>query len=338
MTTPRPWTPGAVTGLGSLPGTDPRDAAALVFGELPDLPHLAELPARGAPADLLGRACALLVDLPVEIVPSGWRLTGRPGRDLRRAKDLLAWDLDAAEEAGEGYAGPLKLQACGPWTLAAGLELPGGHRVVSDPGATRDLVASLAAGLREHLAEMARRIPGAAPVLQLDEPSLPAVLAGRVSTPSGYGTVGAVEPAVAEQALADVLALAPSGARVVHCCAPDVPIGLLRSAGADAIALDLALVRTGQYDALGAAVDAGTALWLGVLAPDAEPDLDAARGAIRRLWSALGFAAEELPHGVVPTPACGLAGVPAERVRRMLSVLRDVGRDLVDPVERAELS
>ena len=40
----RPWRPGAVTGIGSLPGTDPDEAAALVFGELPDLPHLAELP------------------------------------------------------------------------------------------------------------------------------------------------------------------------------------------------------------------------------------------------------------------------------------------------------
>ena len=70
-----------------------------MLGELPDLPHLPELPARGAGADMIGRAGALLVDLPVELVPSGWRLAAHAGRDLRRARDLLARDLDALEAA-----------------------------------------------------------------------------------------------------------------------------------------------------------------------------------------------------------------------------------------------
>src|SRR5438552_3770851 len=64
-----PWPPGSATGIGSLPGTDPVEAMRLVFGELPDLPHLAELPARGAGADLTGRTAALLIDLPVELTP-----------------------------------------------------------------------------------------------------------------------------------------------------------------------------------------------------------------------------------------------------------------------------
>jgi hypothetical protein len=114
-----PWSPGSATGIGSLPGTDPVEAARLVFGELPELPHLAELPARGAGAELIGRSAALLVDLPAEIVPSGWRLAAHDGRDVRRARDYLAWDLDALESAADGYSGPLKVQAAGPWTLAA---------------------------------------------------------------------------------------------------------------------------------------------------------------------------------------------------------------------------
>src|SRR4051812_34953530 len=157
----RPWKAGAATGVGSLPGTDPGEAAALVLGELPDLPHLPELPNRGAGADMIGRAAALLVDLPVELVPSGWRLTAHPGRDLRRARDFLAWDLDALEGAAAGYTGPLKVQAAGPWTLAASLELASGHKVVSDPGAARDLAESLTEGLRAHLAQVAARVPGA---------------------------------------------------------------------------------------------------------------------------------------------------------------------------------
>jgi methionine synthase II (cobalamin-independent) len=322
-----PWAAGAVTGLGSLPGTDPAEAAALVVGELPDLPHIPELPDRGAGADLIGRGAALLVDLPVELVPSGWRFTAHPGRDLRRARDFLARDLDALETAAGAYSGPLKLQAAGPWTLAANVELRNGHKVLSDAGAARDLADSLAEGLREHLTAVAARIPGAAVVLQLDEPSLPGVLGGRVPTPSGYGTVGAVEAPVVEQVLRTVLAAAPEGARVVHCCAADVPVALLQAAGADALAVDAALLKPEQFDALAEAVDAGVSLWLGVLpSTDAPITLDTAREPIRRLRSDLGFARRELADRLVATPACGLAGASAGQVRRVLSMLRDVGR------------
>jgi methionine synthase II (cobalamin-independent) len=329
------WPAGSVTGLGSLPGTDRVESTRLVFGELPELPHLPELPERGVGADLIGRTAGLLVDLPVEVVPSGWRITARPGRDVRRARDILSWDLDTLEEQAVGYTGALKIQVAGPWTLAAGLEVPSGHRVVSDHGATRDLAESLAAGLRAHLEDLARRVPAATLVVQVDEPSLLAVLGGRVATPSGYGTVPARDASVIEQHLRSVLMVAPEGARVVHCCAADVPIALLRAAGADALAVDAALLESGQYDALGEAVEAGMSLWLGVLpAVDAPVSFVAARAGIRRLWSALGFAPGQLAETVVPTPSCGLAGASPPHVRRVLAVLRDVGRDLVDPLER----
>lgn len=325
------WPPGSVTTIGSLPGTDPDEATRLVFGELPDLPHLPELPGRGAGAEMVGRTAALLVDLPVEVVPSGWRIATHGGRDLRRARDFLAWDLDALEAAGDGYAGALKLQATGPWTLAAGLELPSGHKVVSDHGATRDLAESLTDGLRTHLAEVQRRVPAAELVLQLDEPSLPAVIGGRVATPSGYGTVRAVDRSVVETTLANVLAVADDGGRVVHCCAPDVPIELIRAAGANAVSLDVATRSSAQNDALGEALDAGVSLWLGVVpATDAPIDLDGARDAVRKLWTELGFAPAEAAARVVPTPACGLAGASTPYVRRVLSILRDLGQALLD--------
>jgi hypothetical protein len=322
------WPHGAVTGIGSLPGTDPREAAALIFGELPEFPHLPELPQRGPGTEMIGRGAALLLDLPVEIVPSGWALTARPGHDLRRARDYLAQDLDALEERADGYAGALKVQATGPWTLAAGVELPSGHKVVSDAGAVRDLAASLAEGLQGHLADVAARVPAATVVLQLDEPSLPAVLAGRVQTPSGYGTVAAVEEAVARQMLADVLSAAPAGSRAVHCCASDVPVALIHQAGADALALDRGLVERAQYDDLGAAVDAGLSLWLGVV--DAEATFAQARDAAAGLWRELGFGLQDVADGVVPTPRCGLANATDREVRHVLGVLRDVGTSLCD--------
>jgi hypothetical protein len=323
-----PWPRGAVTGIGSLPGTDPVEATALVFGELPDLPHLPELPARGPGAELIGRTAALLVDLPAEIVPSGWAFAAHPGRDLRRAHELLAWDLDALEERAEGYAGPLKVQAAGPWTLAANIELATGHKVVSDRGAVRDLAASLAEGTQAHLADVGARVPGAQLVLQLDEPSLPAVLAGHVATPSGFGAVAAVEPAVAQQAIADVLAVAAPGCRVVHCCAPDVPIDLLRTAGADAVSLDRSLLGRDQYDVLGAALDDGLSLWAGVVGEDTR--YDAARDDLLALWRDIGFPTGDLADRVVPTPRCGLAGASAASARRVLATLRDVGAAVRD--------
>ncbi len=342
----RVWPPGAVTGLGSLPGTDPAEAARVVFGELPDLPHFVELPERGAGADFIGRSASLLADLPVEIVASGWRLTARAGRDLRRARDYLSRDLDALEVQADGYAGALKVQFAGPWTLAAGLELPSGHTVVSDHGASRDLAQSLAEGVRRHLADLASRVPSARLVVQLDEPTLPDVLGARLPTPSGYGTVRAVDASIVRAALRDVLLVAPVGARAVHCCAPDVPIGLLREAGADALGFDLNVLTNAHLDALGEAVEAGTSLWLGVLSPTApetdndartgtDPSFDAARAAIRRLWSQLGFPDDELAGAVVPTPECGLANAAPERARAILALLRDLGRDLVDPLERS---
>jgi methionine synthase II (cobalamin-independent) len=276
---------------------------------------------------MIGRSAALLVDLPVEIQPSGWRLTAHPGRELRRARDYLAWDLDALEAAGAGHAGALKVQVAGPWTLAAAVELPNGHRVVSDPGAARDLAASLAEGVQAHLAEVAKRLPEAHVVLQLDEPSLPAVLAGQVPTPSGYGTVRAVAAGVAEQALRDVLAAAPDGARVVHCCADDIPVALLRDAGADAISLDATRLTAQRYDALGEAVDAGVSLWLGVLpSTDAPVSFESARAQLRALWSALGFPPAQLADSAVGTPTCGLAGASPEHARAVLRVLRDLAK------------
>ncbi|HEY3736642.1 MAG TPA: methionine synthase [Jatrophihabitans sp.] len=328
--------PGAYTSIGSLPGSDPAEAAKLIVGELPLLPHLPELPERGPGADMIGRTASLLVDIPVELVSTGWRLAGHPGRDVARARDFLAWDLDALEAAAAAHTGALKLQVVGPWTLAASLELQSGHRVVSDHGAARDLAESLAEGLRLHLAEVARRLPAAQLVVQFDEPSLPAVLSGTLPTASGWGTVRAVERSVVRDTLTALLAVVPEAGRVVHCCAKDVPIPLLREAGADAISFDITLDRGAAFnDSLGEAVDAGTRLWLGVLpATDSAVAFTHGRRRIEKLWNELGFPREQLAAAVVPTPTCGLAGATPGYARRVMATLRDIGTWLLeDPDE-----
>ncbi|MDQ4008739.1 MAG: methionine synthase, partial [Actinomycetota bacterium] len=142
---------GMATGVGSMPGEDVAEVVRVVLGELGDLPFLPELPARGAGATMTGRAVALLAGLGADLQPAGWRLTDAPGRDHRRARSLLAQDLDVLEERAQGYAGAFKVQVAGPWTLAATVERPRGDRLLADHGARRELAQSLAEGVGSHV-------------------------------------------------------------------------------------------------------------------------------------------------------------------------------------------
>jgi methionine synthase II (cobalamin-independent) len=335
-----PWPRGAATGTGSLPGTDIAEAQRVVLGELPDLPHLPELPARGPGADTIGRSAGLLADLPVELYAARWRAAGRAGVDLRRTLDLLERDLDQMTDQMDGYAGPFKVQSAGPWTLAAEIDLPIGGRMLRDPGAVRDLTASLAEGLARHVSEVRNRVPGASVILQLDEPWLPAVRAGRVPTESGFSVLAPVESATAAESLRAVVEAAGVPV-VVHCCAPGVPIDLIQSAGAAAVGLDLALVT--ELDALGEALDAGLGLLAGVVPvhhpatpprPAAVPETGRPPSSaevadrVRELWGRLGFPLSTVASQVVVTPACGLAGAAPEYARAALRTCREAGQRL----------
>src|SRR5204862_6293997 len=141
---------------GAVPGANPAEAMRVVAGELPDFPYLPGLPGRGPGADLTGRTAALLVEIPVGVTPRGWRLAERPGRDLARARSMLSSDLDAMEEVLDGFRGPIKIQVCGPWTLASTLELTRTLNVaIADPGAVAALTAPLAEGVAAHACGLA---------------------------------------------------------------------------------------------------------------------------------------------------------------------------------------
>ncbi|MFI8359232.1 methionine synthase [Streptomyces sp. NPDC085612] len=322
------------TGVGSLPGGDAREAAKTATGSFEDFPYLPELPARGPGADMIGRSTGLLVDMYAHVEPSGWRIGDRPGRDTRRARSWLGEDLDALEEFTQGYTGRLKVQAVGPWTLAAALELHGGEAMLQDAGACRDLAGSLAEGLREHLADVRKRIPGAQIVLQLDEPSLTAVLLGRVRSASGYRTYRAVDRQVVEGTLREVFAV-HDGEVIVHSCAPEVPFGLLRRAGATGVSFDFSLLTEREDDAIGEAVEAGTKLFAGVV-PGTDAPLSDPGGSVmgvRKLWRRLGLAPGILPESVVVTPSCGLAGASPAYARAVQAHCVRAARSLADNPE-----
>lgn len=352
-----PWPAGTATGVGSLPGTDPLAAVRSVFDETPDLPYLPELPGRGAGADMIGRAAAIITELPMDLQPSGWRLVSRPGLDVRRARDLLERDLDALGDAAAGYTGPIKLALPGPWTLAGTVELTRGHKALSDPGAARDLAEALVDGARAHLADVVHRLPGARPVVQLDEPVLPAVLAGTVRTPSGFSTLPAVEEGVVTDRLA-LVGKGLTGAGAVafgfHCCAGAVPLGVFRAAGADFAGFDVtlpAIARGGLDDPVGEAVEAGMGLILGAVPalptpPSPGPsdqrkrsggaelsDVNRTVSPIRAMWRRLGFAPGRLGEVVAVSPTCGLAGAPESYARAALRLARRAGQVLVEAPE-----
>lgn len=307
------------SGVGSLPGTGARYAVRqvrdLFVGE--GVPYLPELPARGPGADLIGRAASHLTELPVDLQPSGWRLADGSGRDAARGRAYLREDLDEFAEAYDGYDGPLKLQLCGPWTLAGSMWLPRGERVLTDPGATRDLVQSLADGAAQHVAAVRALVPGAQIVLQLDEPGLPAALAGRLPTASGFGRVRAVEVSVVREALAyvadSVAALVDSV--VLHCCAPDVPLPLVRDIAGLEPAVDVSLLRAGQWDGVAELVESGRRIWAGVIPTDSTARHPReALAPFVEMWRRVGLG-NELLGQVLVTPACGLTGrSPAQAV------------------------
>ncbi|MFF4009613.1 methionine synthase [Streptomyces sp. NPDC001717] len=324
----------SATGVGSLPGGDAREAAKTATGSFEEFPYLPELPARGPGADMIGRSLGLLVDMYAHVEPSGWRISDRPGRDTRRARSWLGEDLDALEEFTQGYTGRLKVQAVGPWTLATALELHGGEAMLQDAGACRDLAGSLAEGLREHLADVRKRIPGADVVLQVDEPSLTAVLLGRVRSASGYRTYRAVDRQVVEGALRDLFAV-HDGEVVVHSCAPDVPFGLLRRAGATGVSFDFSLLTEREDDAIGEAVESGVKLFAGVV-PGTDGPLSDPGGSVmgvRKLWRRLGLAPGTLAESVVVTPSCGLAGASPAYARAAQAHCVRAARSLADNPE-----
>lgn len=331
--TPFPWAPAVATGVGSLPGTQAREAANTVSGELPHFVHVPELPARGPGSDAIGRTAAILDAVggfALETTPDGWRLTAGTSSATRRAVSWLNEDLDAIEEFTQGYAGPIKDQIVGPWTFAAAVELASGERMLRDPGACRDLADALAEAARIHVREVQRRVPAATCVLQWDEPGLPSVLSGSIGTASGLSRYAAVEGPVAEGALRTVLAAATQAGAFtgVHCCAADPPLDLLRTSGAQFVSLDLTIAF--DDESLGRAWEAGVGILAGCvpsLGSGRLTDTQASRP-IREAASRLGLTDERYLGNLAITPTCGLAGASEQWMRTAIAACTAVGRVL----------
>ena len=314
-----------ITGIGSWPGTDMMDAIKIAFAECPDLPYLPELPARGPYAQLIGRSTAFLAGLAVDLQPAGWRLTDASSRDHRLAISTLRNDLALLEEPALGYEGAVKLSVAGPWTMAAIMERPRGDRVLADSGARRDLTQSLAEGTAQLVAELVRRLPDVEPLIQLDEPMLPAVLAGTIANASGLSRHRAIEPNEVSGAMIYTRErLAPTPV-AVHCCAADPPIELLRLAGISGVLGDIDQLSSADCDAVGATLEAGPWIGIGALPTDRTLSPDQVARRVLQPVRDLGLEPPTAARMVI-TPACGLASATRDAAVHALRTLRSAAQ------------
>jgi methionine synthase II (cobalamin-independent) len=309
-----------------MPGEDVRESLRVVRGEVGDFVFVPELPARGPHAGMIGRTLAVLEGLEADLQPAGWRLGVGSGRDLQRAKSQLAEDLDAAEELLADHEGPVKVQVTGPLTLAAHVERARGDKLVADHGARREVAESLAEGLTTHVADVRRRFGRAEQiVVQIDEPSITAVLGGGIPTASGFGRHRTVHPPEGDALLRRVVdaITAAAGRPVAHSCAADVPVALLAGAGFTAVSLDIGLAD--PDDSWSEAFESGTDIWPGVV-PSTDADVsDADLGRrVERFFGRLGFDEDADASRIVVTPTCGLAGASPAWARQALSLAQRV--------------
>lgn len=302
------------TGVGSLPGTDARDSASMVAGELSTFIHQIELPERGPGADLVGRTAGQLTllsgDFSVQTTPDGWRLTDGSNREMRRAQSWWNEDLDALELSAHAYQGDLKMQICGPWTFAAHVELPNGERMLSDRGACRELGEALAVTYGTLTTNLRGRVPGAAAIyVQCDEPTLAEVVQGALRTASGFGRHAPVLAAELEPILGQVFGAIRDAGGIpgVHSCAAMTPWEAIVRAGASFVSFD---ARTAPIDdeQLGGMWERDIELFFGVVpaTPQAgEWTAVTASEPIRAAAHRLGI---DRFQNIVVTPTCGLAG------------------------------
>ena len=326
----------AATGIGSWPGSSPREAAEIVIGELHTLPHLVELPARGVGADMIGRAGALLVDIGIDTVPRGYRIANGRSSAARRAASLLDEDIDALEEAWEkaglrGGSRTVKVQAPGPITLAAHLELSGGHRAITDAGALRDLADSLAEGMAVHRAQLEKRLETPV-VVQFDEPSLPAALEGRLTGVTSLMPVHPVDESVAIGLLDDCVSVVGSEV-ALHSCAAGLPWKALQRSSIRALSIDVGTLTAADLDGVGDFVDSGRTVMLGVVAstaPEVRPSAEEVAKAAVAVTDRLGFARSVARQRIGITPACGLAGATPQWARTAVELAQKAADAFAD--------
>ncbi|WP_165242890.1 methionine synthase [Corynebacterium lizhenjunii] len=296
--------------LGPMPGTSMAEAADIIMGESGHFPAFPQLPQRGVGSDAVGRTAGLLEGLAVERGPRSWRLSNRPQLLTHRLWDRLDRDVDEVQAVWGESVPLLKVQVLGPWSLAAALELANGHRAITDRGALEDLTAALQEGIGKHVHEIARRFNGQVRV-QLDEPALPAILAGRIPGTTDFDSIPAVAAEVALERLARF------GADFLHTA----PLWELAPAATTLLTAFDGLDNSRDLDGLGQWLSAGGRVGLGIAGRDARAEAIA----LARHFDQMGLPRELLVEQVDVYPVLADAARLREVVATAGMLQRDAG-------------
>lgn len=282
-----------MTGVGSLPHTDPKRAASFVL-ETTTVPYLPQLPNRHPEERMLvqwgdGLCGCGAVDSSIGLgygEPIGARAEAFGG--AHALLDVLSSDVPT-----------VKTQATGPVTLALGL-LSAGH-----PG--QGLLDCVATGLigrvEDHIALLAARLPDADITLIFDEPGLSGLLV------PGFP----ITRDEAEHVLGKVLTRAPVPAGI-HCCA-DTDWSVVASVRPSLISWDidsLGAAFVAHAEAIAAATWEGTGFIWGVAPTQTQPLPGDPGVRLQRIVGRLvmaGAKMDGLLEGAMFSPACGLAGL-----------------------------
>ncbi|MEP7764027.1 hypothetical protein [Sanguibacter sp. 25GB23B1] len=340
------------SGPGAWPGHEPLEAQMVVLGDLSEapegvtgLPFLTQLSGRGPGAEPVARTAALLLEMPVELGPHGWKLADHDGMDSDRARSFLREDLGALAIAAYEYVGPLTLQVVGPWTLAATLYLARGDRVLSDRGAVRALAESLAGGLAEHVRDIRAQVPGADLTVQVHEPLLGQVAAGVLPTFSGMSRLRPVDGPDLVGGLRPVLdtARADGVTSVVHVGQAWAGIAPVVLAGADGFGMDLGPVDQGWnatgWELVARAVERGTTFWAGLppakVSQCAGTDVRGLADVVSVPWRRMGLPASDLADVVLTGAGVDSRGVPSGSPDHARGALGTIVRAAAILAERA---
>lgn len=298
----------------------------MVAGELPDWPHLVELPGRGPGADMVGRAmhllCGVSGEFAVETSPDGWRRVPSPGRDMRRAEAFLRADCDAAAERLAGYRGPFTVALAGPWTLAATVMDGWGERSIRDRGFVADLCQAYAEAAAALVRRVARLLPAASVVLAVDEPALAAVHHGELPFSSGYRRHRAVPADELGAGLRPVIgAVRAAGASAgLHTCA--VPVwDVIAGLRPDWLSIDVGRLGSVDTEDFGRWLESGAGTVWGVWPSTGAGTVDGAFDMVAGWLQRLGYSPARMPAPMGVSPRCGLAGAtPAAALQAMRGV------------------
>lgn len=341
--------PGIATGIGSLPHTDPSDAAALVLDATAELPAVPQLPRRSPRAGMVAQWLGVvpgvqiadngsvrLTDLasarePARIPPDALdaALAG-PAHDGWRAfiDAFDALDLAEARAAVPGARSRrVKVQVTGPLTLGAALVAAG-----APVGPALDLAAEVTSAWATHLVvRLACRFPGVHVVVFLDEPALAAWRTG--------------EPLVhADEAidrLSAVLARIPAATGVHVCTGGDIRVAC--EAGPMVVAVDAGDDLTDAALPLSRHLEGGGWIAWGAV-PTNRPIGESPEPLWRRLveqWCELtrrGCDPFALRARALLSPACGLATHGVSQAERALRLAHLIGRRVGDQAAATRLT